>query len=118
MKKGLALGLSSLLLFSSVPACAAVQWPQWAEEAKQWAEEEEIGSAFLNAPNAALTRAQTAELLYEAAGRPEATGGLPFSDVSGEYAKAVSWAAENGLFMAAGTGRSARGMESRARNLQ
>lgn len=104
MKKGLALGLSLLLLFSSVPACAAVQWPQWAEEAKQWAEEEEIGSAFLNAPNAALTRAQTAELLYEAAGRPEATGGLPFSDVSGEYAKAVSWAAENGFIHGCGDG--------------
>ena len=45
-----------------------------------------------------------AQLLYEAAGRPAVSGACPFSDVSGEYSSAVTWAAEEGCLSGAGDG--------------
>ena len=50
------------------------------------------------APDAKLTRGMIVQMLYAMAGKPDA-GKAPFSDVSSGryYAKAVAWAAENGI---------------------
>ena len=50
-------------------------------------------------PDAAVTRAQLAQLLYNRAGRPDRGGGAGFSDVAAGawYAPAVSWAAAQGI---------------------
>ena len=104
MKKLTAWLLSAALLLTGVPACASDLWPQWAEEARQWAMEEGIDGIFLKAHDAIVTRGQTAELLYEAAGRPEGEFIPPFSDRVGEYAPAIGWAVEKGYLSGCGDG--------------
>lgn len=51
------------------------------------------------APNAACTRGQVVSFLWRAMGCPEPTKTVAFTDVdaSAYYAKAVAWAAENGI---------------------
>ena len=51
------------------------------------------------APNATLTRAMVATVLYRLAGEPEATGSISFADVvkGSWYADAVTWAAGAGI---------------------
>lgn len=93
MKKLVALGLAVLLVFSSA---AAANWPSWAEEAQDWAVEQGISDTFLSAPSMKLTRGQTVQLLYEAAGSPSVSGEMPFTDVSSAYKDAVIWAAAQG----------------------
>lgn len=44
-----------------------------------------------------MTRGQTAQMLYEAAGKPTVSEHSPFTDVSAAYDAAVSWAVEQGL---------------------
>ena len=50
-------------------------------------------------PNAACTRAQMVTFLWRAAGSPEPAGTVNFTDVAADayYAKAVAWAAEQGI---------------------
>jgi hypothetical protein len=57
-------------------------------------------------PNGTLTRAQLAQILYNAAGKPEATAENPFTDVPENqwYAKAVIWAAQAGVVEGYGDG--------------
>lgn len=57
-------------------------------------------------PNANLSRAMLAQVLYNLEGKPAATG-APFQDVApGQwYANAVAWAAENGIVSGYGNGR-------------
>lgn len=54
---------------------------------------------------AAFTRAQAANLLYQAAGSPETKDTAVFSDVSGPLAPAICWAAENSYINGIGDGR-------------
>ena len=51
------------------------------------------------APNATVTRAMAATLLYRLAGEPEVQEAATFSDVDGKswYAKAVAWAEDTGI---------------------
>jgi hypothetical protein len=58
-------------------------------------------------PNGTLTRAQLAQILYNAAGKPEATAENPFTDVPENqwYAKAVIWAAQAGVVEGYGDGK-------------
>lgn len=86
--------LCSAMLISTANAVA---WPNWAQNAKEWAESLSFDSAIFDAPEADVTRGQAAKLLYEAAGRPEASTNIPFIDVSEDYSDAVSWAAEHGF---------------------
>lgn len=77
-------------------------------EAVLWAVENGITSgtgADTFSPGATVTRGQTVTFLHRAAGSPLA-GSSAFSDVSNSayYAKAVAWAAENGI--TSGTGNS------------
>ena len=77
-------------------------------EAVLWAVENGITSgtgADTFSPGATVTRGQTVTFLHRAAGSPWA-GSSAFSDVSDSayYAKAVAWAAENGI--TSGTGNS------------
>ena len=77
-------------------------------EAVLWAVENGITSgtgADTFSPGATVTRGQTVTFLHRAAGSPLA-GSSAFSDVSDSayYAKAVAWAAENGI--TSGTGNS------------
>jgi hypothetical protein len=50
-------------------------------------------------PNDTLTRGTLAQILYNAAGKPEVTGENPFTDVAADkwYATAITWAYEAGV---------------------
>ncbi|MCD8355464.1 MAG: S-layer homology domain-containing protein [Clostridia bacterium] len=54
-------------------------------------------TAFM--PNAALTRAQVAQILYNYVGKPQVTGSIPFQDVKRDtwYYNAVCWAYQQGV---------------------
>lgn len=76
----------------------------------RWAVDEGIvggvgGGRF--APHAACTRAQIVTMLWRAAGSPEPKGTAGFADVpaGAYYAKAVAWAAEQGIAAGVGGGR-------------
>lgn len=94
------------LALLSPPALAASEgsWPAWAEPSLSWGQDKSIGSEFLSTPAAVVTRGAAAQLLYEAAGRPDVSAACPFSDVSGTYADAVTWAAERGYLSGTGDG--------------
>ena len=83
----------------------AANWPDWAQNAKAWAEQNSLSSAFLEEPEQAMTRGQIAQLFYEAAGRPDISPHAPFTDVSPAYADAAAWASEQGLVNGVGDGR-------------
>ena len=102
MRKLVAFGLTVLLLLSSAAAAA---WPSWAAEAQNWAVEQGISDTFLSAPSMKLTRGQTVQLLYEAAGSPAVSGEMLFTDVSGVYKNAVIWAAAQGYVQGTGDGK-------------
>ncbi|MBC8536485.1 M20/M25/M40 family metallo-hydrolase [Feifania hominis] len=95
MKKWLSLLLAALLALT--PLTASAGWPGWAGPALGWAQELGVSEALLGDPDTALTRAGAVRLIYEAAGRPAASGGETFADVAGEDAQAVSWAASAGI---------------------
>ena len=76
----------------------------------RWAVDEDIvggvgGGRF--APHAACTRAQIVTMLWRAAGSPEPKGTAGFADVpaGAYYARAVAWAAEQGIAAGVGGGR-------------
>ena len=82
--------------FGDVPADA------WYAEAVAWAYENEITagvSADSFGPGVLCTRAQIVTFLWKAAGAPEPTQTVSFTDVAADswYAKAVAWAYENGI---------------------
>ena len=79
-------------------------------EAVKWAVETKITSGVGNnlfAPDQPCTRAQVVTFLWRAAGCPEPKRAGSFSDVSegSYYAKAVAWAAANGITGGTGEGR-------------
>ena len=79
-------------------------------EAVKWAVETKITSGVGNnlfAPDQPCTRAQIVTFLWRAAGSPEPKRAGSFSDVSegSYYAKAVAWAAANGITGGTGEGR-------------
>ena len=79
-------------------------------EAVKWAVETKITSGVGNnlfAPDQPCTRAQIVTFLWRAAGCPEPKRAGSFSDVSegNYYAKAVAWAAANGITGGTGEGR-------------
>ena len=76
----------------------------------RWAVDEEIaqgvgGGKF--APHAACTRAQIVTMFWRAAGSPEPKGTAGFADIpaGAYYAKAVAWAAEQGIAAGVGGGK-------------
>ena len=79
-------------------------------EAVKWAVAQEITDGVggnLFAPDQPCTRAQIVTFLWRAAGCPEPKRAGSFSDVSegSYYAKAVAWAAANGITTGTGEGR-------------
>ena len=79
-------------------------------EPVKWAKENGITggvSATLFAPHDGCTRAHTVTFLWRAAGSPEPQTTATFSDVvaGSYYAKAVSWAIENGITNGVGGGK-------------
>ena len=79
-------------------------------EAVKWAVAQEITDGVGNnlfAPDQPCTRAQVVTFLWRAAGCPEPKRAGSFSDVSegSYYAKAVAWAAANGITGGTGEGR-------------
>ena len=58
-------------------------------------------------PNEKLTRAEMAQIMYSAAGRPAVTGKSEFTDVKDTdwFAKAVIWATQNGVVYGVGDGK-------------
>ena len=105
MKRICALLLCGALLIPQVSAAAAGSWPAWAEEALSWGREASISQEFLSQPEETVTRGMAAQLLYEAAGKPAVSGECPFTDVSGDNADAVTWAAEQGYLTGVGDGK-------------
>ena len=101
MRRLCALLLCGALVFPSALAAPAADWPQWAQEALSWGQEHAIDQAVLSAPEETVTRGMAAQLLYEAAGRPEASAPCPFRDVS-ENEQAIAWAAEQGYLTGVG----------------
>ena len=65
-----------------------------------------VGSSGRFDPDAGLTRAQLTQILYNLAGRPVASGGVPFVDTPQDawYLPAVSWAVEQGISAGSGVG--------------
>ena len=104
MKRLFALLLCGALMVPPGLAAPAADWPQWAEEALSWGRDASISRDLLAVPGKTVTRGMAAQLLYEAAGRPAVSGACPFSDVSGEYSSAVTWAAGEGCLSGAGDG--------------
>lgn len=92
-KRLISLALGVTLLTGTA---GAVSWPQWAEQAEQWAEQKGLSETFTAQPFLNVTRGSAAQMIYEAAGRPYVSGEIPFVDIPEEYADAVTWAAENG----------------------
>ncbi len=95
---------AGLTPFADVPAGA------WYEAAVKYVYEQGImsgASATTFAPDAKLSRAQVAQVLYNMEGSPAAVSGGTFSDVDGGvwYAGAVNWAAEQGIVNGYGGGR-------------
>lgn len=92
----------SPVVTSTVTASDDVPADSYYWNAVQWATANGItagiGSGLFGA-NSTCTRGQMAALLYRYAGSPAIDGELPFADVSADsyYAKAVIWAAENGI---------------------
>ena len=104
MKQVFALLLCLAILSPSALAASPDHWPAWAEEALSWGQEESVSQELLSTPDAAVTREMAAQLLYESAGRPAVSGDCPFSDVSGDNASAVTWAAEQEYLTGMGDG--------------
>ena len=104
MKRLCALALCFALIIPQALAVGTADWPAWGQEALDWAREVSISEAYLSAPGQTVTRADAAQLLYEAAGRPAVDGDCPFSDVSGDAAPAITWAAEQGYIDGQGDG--------------
>ena len=101
MKRFAAMFLALLLTVTTV---SAAEWPSWAESARTWAEDNSVSEEILAQPDATVTRGMAAQLFYETAGSPEVTGEPAFSDVAGDYADAVTWAAEAGYVQGVGGG--------------
>ena len=104
MKRVCALLLCAALSVTPAFAVSDTQWPAWAEQALSWGQDVSISQEFLRAPEKTVTRGEAAQLLYEAAGRPDVSGACPFSDVPDAYADAVTWAAERGYLAGEGAG--------------
>ena len=78
--------------------------------AVEWALKNEVTGGTTTAtfsPNTGCTRAQIVTFLWRAAGCPEPAGMSSFTDVSADayYAKAVAWAAEQGITGGTGDGK-------------
>lgn len=75
---------------------------KWYHEAVDYAIENGLMSGFTDGtfkPNGTLTRAMLAQILYNLEDQPAVSGSSGFTDVKDTdwYAKAVTWAARNGL---------------------
>ena len=92
----------SLVVTNTVSAFDDVPADSYYWNAVQWATANGITAGIasgLFGSNSTCTRGQMAALLYRYVGSPTIDGELPFADVSADsyYAKAVMWAAENGI---------------------
>ena len=77
----------------------------WYEKAQNWAKAKGISDG--TDPDGAINRAQMVTMLWRAAGSPAVEGASAFTDISADsyYAKAVAWAAKNGITAGVGNGR-------------
>ena len=79
----------------------------WYEEAVRYAYFHNIMEGMSEtefAPATALTRAMAVQILYNLEGQPTVSGDNEFTDVSGWYETAVTWAAETGVATGYGDG--------------
>lgn len=82
---------------------------EWYYEAVRFAEENGLMNGYGNstfAPNANLSRAMLAQILYNREERPAVAGNTSFADVASDawYTEAVTWAAERGIVSGYGNG--------------
>lgn len=83
----------------------AALWPDWALQAEDWAKQNGLDEFFLTHPTQAITRGQTALILYQAAGSPIVSDEIPFTDIPEQYEDAVTWVAAQGLVRGVGNER-------------
>ena len=112
MKKAFALMLVLCMIISIIPSAAAFSDVNNAPEREYITALAEKGivkgyNSDTFAPNKLCTREEFLTFLYRAAGEPEVAITNAFSDVSESayFAKAVSWAYENGITNGAGDGK-------------
>lgn len=91
------------ILFTGMASAAS--WPEWAGQAEVWAEQNNLSETFTENPFQPVTRGQTAQILYEAAGSPVVNTSVTFTDVPEQYVDAVTWAASNGFVQGMGNER-------------
>lgn len=92
----------SLVLGVSYHSFGDVPYTHWANDAVGFVYQNDIMNGVKAAvfePTGQVTRAQVAQTLYNLAGKPFIVDENPFADVADDawYAKAVTWAAANGL---------------------
>lgn len=94
---------------SSSTAFSDVEQGSFYYDAVQWAVQQGIttgtgGSSF--SPGRTCTRQEIVTFLWRASGEPEPSGSMSFRDVPGDayYAKAVQWAASEGITSGTGNG--------------
>lgn len=97
-------GVSAASTFSDVPASF------WGYDVIERAAALGLAGGFPDGtfrPNAAVSRAQFVQMLWNLAGRPAASGGVTFSDVPADawYRPALAWAVESGCAGGVGGGR-------------
>ncbi len=102
MKKIISFTLCALMLTGFASAAA---WPQWALSAKIWAQQNGMSEQFVDEPMDRVTRGQIAQMMYEAAGKPEVASEIPFVDIPENNEDAVTWAAERGFVQGVGDER-------------
>lgn len=83
---------------------------KWYHESVDYALKNALMSGYGNgifAPNASLSRAMLAQILYNHAGQPKVSGGSDFSDVAGGawYENAVIWVSADGVVLGNGNGQ-------------
>jgi plastocyanin len=86
----------------TTPTFTDVDKNQWYNEAIEYVVSKGVMEGNSNGtftPNKDLTRAALAQILYNAAGKPEVTVEDTFTDVAADkwYATAITWAAQNGV---------------------
>ena len=84
MRRICALLLSAVLLAGSA---SAASWPAWGSDALNWAKETSVSEELLSDPEETVTRGMAAQLLYEAAGRPDVSQELSLIHISAGSAR-------------------------------
>ena len=108
MKKILAIVLTAVTLLTFIPTTVSADTVRftdidghWAKSSIEWAADQGLVGGIGNdlfAPNATVTRATMATVLWRFEGKPDVNGTTPFTDLTQDwYQDAVTWAYHAGI---------------------